>query len=143
MRSIILAALVAVFLLGACAPGVGFEPIDTPEWGRSWPTERSPVPAVEEPVVEEPPVVTRPVEPQPPDQPEPPAEPLPVDPPGEPEPPEEPPESDPPITVPPEPAPPVVGAPEPPECRELILPPESAVERITKCPKQPADLHFR
>ena len=143
MRSIILAAVVAAFVLGACAPGVGFEPIDTPEWGRSWPTERSPVPAVEEPVVEEPPVVTRPVEPQPPDQPEPPAEPLPVDPPGEPEPPIVVTPGPPPLPPGPPVEPPIVAPPEPPECRELILPPTSAVERITKCPKEPADLHFR
>ena len=130
--------------MGACAPGVGFEPIDTPEWGRSWPTERSPVAAP--PVVEEPPVVTRPVEPHPPGVQEPPAEPEPpivVTPGPPPLPPGPPVEPDPPITAPPEPAPPIVAPVEPPECRELILPPTSAVERITKCPKEPADLHFR
>ena len=141
----------AVLLLSACAPGVGFEPIDVPEWGRSWPTERSPVA-----VVEEPPVVTRPVVPHPPGVQEspaepplpvepPPAEPPSVEPPGEPEPPVEPPVVTP--EPPASPEPPVAPPPEPPApppdgsgdgCWTKTLPSQSAVERIEKCPGEGA-----
>lgn len=135
MRSVV-AALVAVFLLVSCgpafsdwSPGERRGPIERPSWWNDSPVVP---PSVEPPVVVAPPV-TRPVEP--------PAEP-PV---SEPETPVEPP-----IVTPEPPAPPVtpdepVRPPEPRDdgCWTLTLPQQAAVERIDKCPRQPAQLTRR
>ena len=133
MRSVV-AALVAVFLLVSCgpafsdwSPGERRGPIERPAWWNDSPS----VPA---PVVPSPPV-TRPVEPVTPEP----------EPPGEPEKPVEPP-----IATPEPPAPPVtpdepVRPPEPRDdgCWTLTLPQQAAVERIDKCPRQPAQLTRR
>lgn len=145
MRSIILAAFVAAFLVG-CGPAISsFTPrerlVDLGQPDFSLPVEGPVVvapPAVEVPVVA-PPVVGRPVEP-PVFLPEPPEAPV-----------------EPPVVTPEPPVPPVtpeppVGPPEPPVeppggpsdgCRVKVLPPASAVERIDKCPKERAVLTRR
>ena len=132
MHSVV-AALVAVFLLVSCgpafsdwSPGERRGPIERPSW---W--DDSPVvpPVVVSPPDTVAPPVTRPVEP-PVSEPETPVEP--------------------PIVTPEPPAPPVtpgppVGPPAPREdgCWTLILPDVAAVERIDKCPEQPAQLTRR
>ena len=132
MRSVV-AALVAVFLLVSCgpafsdwSPGERRGPIERPSW---W--DDSPVvpPVVVSPPDTVAPPVTRPVEP-PVSEPETPAEP--------------------PIVTPEPPAPPVtpdepVRPPEPRDdgCWTLTLPQQAAVERIDKCPRQPAQLTRR
>lgn len=119
-----LAAIMAVFLLGACTPGAHY--VSQLEWngggplGGNEPDVVRPAPDV--------PIIGRPVPPtMPPVAPEPPVAP-PVDPP----------------VLPPvdPPTPPVVPPVEPPDpyagCRIKDLPPPSAVARIIKCPGQPA-----
>jgi hypothetical protein len=122
-----LALLLALLLvLGACAPGTAF-PFDS---GSDWPETGGGPPVVVTPPADDfPPITLDPIIP-------PivlPLEPPPVDPPVTNDPPKV---VDPPAADPPGVAPPAA-------CRVRILPPTAAIERITKCPREPARLTRR